>query len=152
VINDLFERIMASSRVNQPDPSHAQTPAMPFWEKAVGVVGLFLVLGILGFFIYQGFQPDTPPEIVIEIEQIVANGGGYLVQFHALNRGSATAAGVLVEGTLSEAANPTGEPVATSQVTFDYIPAYSTRQGGLFFQANPEQYQLQIQVKGYLEP
>ena len=143
---------MTSSSVNQQDPSRAQSPVMPFWEKAVGVIGMLLVLGILGFFIYQGFQPDTPPEIVIETEQIVANGSGYLVQFRALNRGSATAASVLVVGTLSEAANPTGEPVATSQMTFDYIPAYSTRQGGLFFQVNPEQYQLQIQVKGYLEP
>jgi len=125
---------------------------MPFWEKAIGVLGLLLVLGVLSFFVYESLQPTTPPELVVEVTQIQKTEGGYLVEFAARNLGGSTAASVVVEGVLLPAADPAGEPVESSEITLDYIPESSMRQGGLLFVEDPAAYQLELHAKGYVTP
>ncbi len=40
----------------------------PFWEKAVGVAGLLIVLAVVGFLLYEALQPQTAAEIVAEVK------------------------------------------------------------------------------------
>jgi uncharacterized protein (TIGR02588 family) len=129
-------------------PPHHETP---FWEKVAGAVSLLLVLGVIGFLLYEAFQPQTAPEIVTEVQSITPQPGGYLVQFQASNRGRQTAASVLVEGALYDPAG-SGEPIETAEATFDYIPDQSDRTGSLVFARDPRQYDLRLQVKGFMDP
>ncbi len=123
----------------------------PFWEKAVGVVGLLLVLSVLGILLYEALQPQTAPELVAQVQSTVRQQGGYLVQINASNHGQATAAGVLIEGSLY-AAGDSAQPVETAQTTLDYVPDQSERSGGLLFEHDPSQYELRLQVKGFADP
>jgi uncharacterized protein (TIGR02588 family) len=131
--------------------ARSQAQETPFWEQIAGFIGLLLVLGVLGFLIYEGIQPQTEAEIVTEVKSISPQPGGYLVSFEASNRGHSTAAGVLVEGALYDLANP-DEPIETAEVTFDYIPDQSDRTGSFVFEHDPRQYDLRIQVKGFMDP
>jgi uncharacterized protein (TIGR02588 family) len=124
----------------------------PFWEKAIGAVGLVFLLSIVGFLLYEAVQPTTLPIISVVTEHIQAVEGGYLVEIEVKNSGESTAAVVEVEGTLKASDDPQAEPIESSTTTFDYIPSQSTRGGGLFFREDPNQYTLEVQAKGYIEP
>ena len=123
----------------------------PLWEKLAGLVGLLLVLGVLGFLLYEASQSPTEAEIIPTVESITPQAGGYLVKFTASNQGRTTAASVLVEGALYDPARG-DEPVETTEMTFDYIPDESDRTGLLVFEHDPRQYELRIQVKGFMDP
>jgi uncharacterized protein (TIGR02588 family) len=123
-----------------------------FWERMVAGIGIGLLLGILGVLVYEAFQPNQPPVLVITPERTVANAAGYLVQIHAANQGDEPAAEILVEGVLLPSGQPDGEPVETSELTLDFVPAQSQRRGGLFFTHNPAEYQLELRAKSYRVP
>jgi uncharacterized protein (TIGR02588 family) len=123
----------------------------PFWEKMVGVLGLLIVLGVLGFLLYEAFQPQSEAQIVTEVQSIAQQPGGYLVQFGASNQGRKTAAAVVIEGALYDPASPT-EPLETAEITFDYIPDQSDRTGALIFEHDPRTLDLRLQVKGFMDP
>lgn len=122
---------------------------IPNWSWLVAAVGLLLVAGTVGFFLYQAFTGDgSPAEIVIETDEVVRNTGGYLVPIRVINHGDEVAAGLLVEGALMD-----GETeVETSSVTFDYVPVGSVRRGGLIFREDPRGYELEVQARGYALP
>jgi uncharacterized protein (TIGR02588 family) len=79
---------------------------------------------------------------------IVPAQNGYLVQFHAVNQGGSTAAGVVIGGELRRDA----ETIESSHTTLNYLPANSERGGGLFFTHDPRQFDLQMRALGYEEP
>ena len=123
----------------------------PLWEKLAGLVGLLLMLGVIGFLIYEAVQPQTEAEIVTEVQSITPQAGGYLVKFEASNRGRTTAAAVLLEGALYDPAGG-DEPLESAEMTFDYIPDGSDRTGLLVFTHDPRRYDLRLQVKGFMDP
>jgi uncharacterized protein (TIGR02588 family) len=123
----------------------------PFWEKAVGVVGLLIVLGVVGFLLYEALQPQTAANIVAEVKAVTPQMGGYLVDFVATNNGRQTAASVTIEGALYDPAQG-DEPLETAEVTFDYIPDQSERSGSFVFEHDPRKYEVQLQVKGFMDP
>lgn len=129
----------------------SQGEETPLWEKLAGLAGLLLFLGVLGFLLYEASRPQTEAEIVTEQEAVIRQEGGYLVSFKASNQGRQTAAAVLLEGALYDPASP-GEPLETAEVTFDYIPDQSARSGAFVFEHDPSQYELRIQVKGFMDP
>ncbi len=124
----------------------------PLWERLMGVVGLIFLLAIAGYLAYEAMQPSTPAAVTVTTEGVLSIAGGYLVEVRATNLGESTAATVAVEGTLRPPDDPGGEPVATSIITFDYIPADATRRGGLFFVQDPAQYLLEVRALGYTDP
>ena len=118
-------------------------------EWIVAAVSAALVLGVLGFLIYDGVRsPSTPPDITIEIDSVQQAGPGYLVLFRARNRGRSTAAEVVVEGELEA---DTGK-VETSETTIDYVPAGGQQRAGLFFTRDPGRLRLKLRAHGYREP
>ncbi len=123
----------------------------PFWENAVGVAGLLIVLAVVGFLVYEALQPQTAADIVAEVKAVTPQAGGYLVDFDASNRGRQTAASVTIEGALYDPAQG-DEPVETAEVTFDYLPDQSDRTGSFVFEHDPRKYEVRLQVKGFMDP
>src|ERR687897_2772043 len=78
-------------------------PTTSVSEWIVAIFSAALVLGLLGFLVYEGVgSPKTPPDVTIEVDSIQKAGPGYLVLFRARNSGRTTAAEVLVEGELED--------------------------------------------------
>ena len=119
--------------------------------KAVGVVGLLIVLGVVGILLYEALQPQTAADIVTKVKAVTPQAGGYLVDFEASNHGRQTAASVTIEGALYDRAQG-DQLVETANVTFDYIPDQSNRTGSFVFEHDPRQYDVRLQVKGFMDP
>ena len=121
---------------------------IPVLEWIASALGLMLVVGALGLIVYDAFVPDTPPQLTAETTCIMPFEGRYLVEVMIRNNGGLTAAQVNVEGTLKQR----GKTIEVASTTFDYVPAYSSAEGGLFFTHNPRTYQLQLKANAYQEP
>jgi uncharacterized protein (TIGR02588 family) len=119
------------------------------WEWVAAAVSTLLVLGVVGYLLYDAVaRPQTPPALTVQADTVLKAGGLWLVEFRAENRGHRTAAAVKVQGELME-----GEQVVeASEAVLDYVPGESVRRGGLFFRADPRAYRLELRAHGYQEP
>ena len=118
-------------------------------EWIVAIASAALVLGVLGFLIYDGVRaPRTPPDVTIEVDSIQTAGAGYLVLFRARNSGRSTAADVLVLGELEADSGR----VETSETVIDYVPAEGEQRGGLYFRQDPRSLRLRLRAQGYRDP
>jgi uncharacterized protein (TIGR02588 family) len=118
-------------------------------EWLVAGIGALLVIFAVGYMVHFALtRPDGPPAVVLEVTGVSPAGAGYLVRFKASNTGRSTAAGVVVTGELSSG----GERVEESEMTLDYLPQESERQGGLFFTEDPDAHELVLRAQGYAEP
>ncbi len=131
---------------NSSDGAKQKTPLL---EWIVAGIGLILVVGAIGFMLYQAVSSTSaPPVIEIKVESAVANKTGYLVVFEARNTGEQTASNVAIEGEIKNG----DESVEKSGVAMDYIPSHSVRKGGLYFTKNPQPFDLQVRAEGYEKP
>jgi uncharacterized protein (TIGR02588 family) len=129
--------------------AQSEKNGIPPLEWVVAIVGLVLVLSTIAYLLYQAVAGDeSPPNIVLEVNQIIPRESGYLVQVNVRNSGGETAAQLLVEGTLRDG----DESVETSETQIDYVPPKSERGAGLFFTLNPEDYEIVLRPVGYREP
>lgn len=130
-------------------PDSAKLDHAPAWMWAIGLLGLLLVLGSIGFALVEAATGDSsPPEVVVQVEAITPVESGFLVEFSVVNNGGSTAAALTVEGELRNGA----EVVETSDATVAYLPSHSQRTGGLFFSQDPREYELELRAKGYETP
>lgn len=129
-----------------------QKQSKPLAEWIAGATGLLLTVSLVGYIGWQALEAPKnvghPPQIGIEAKSLSRSGSGYVLEFTAHNRSPQTAAQVQVEGTL----NRGGSKVATASTTLDYVPGYSVRQGGLYFEHDPRLYDIQLQPLGYADP
>jgi uncharacterized protein (TIGR02588 family) len=115
----------------------------------IALLGLALVLGSIGFMLYEAAAGDSsPPDVTLRVDSILPTRNGFLVEFRAINEGGSTAEGLTVEGELGNGT----EVMETSNTTIEYVPSHSERKGGLFFTSDPRQYKLQLRAKGYEKP
>lgn len=120
----------------------------PLLEWAAGAVGLVIVLTSVSYLLYRGFEQKAAfPDLHVAVTGIRPQASGYLVTFMVNNRGGATAQNVKIIGRLR---GPAGEQ--SSEVTLDYVPAASRREGGLVFTEDPRRYPLTIRAEGYNRP
>jgi uncharacterized protein (TIGR02588 family) len=125
------------------------TGPIPPSEWAVGVLGLVLVSGTIGYMVFMALtEGQNPPDVLAHVEQIVPSKRGYLVQIKALNHGGKAAAEVTIEGTLKRG----DEEVETSDITFDFVPPHSERTAGLVFTHNPQDFELDLRTISHREP
>ena len=122
---------------------------IPLSEWIVAAIGAVLVIGVIGFMVYQAVAGDTsPPNISIQTRAIHESENGFLVEVTVINQGGQTAGGLLIEGELSDGE----EAIETSQATLSYVPAQSQRSSGLFFTEDPRQHALKVRALGYETP
>jgi uncharacterized protein (TIGR02588 family) len=121
----------------------------PPWMWALGLLGLALTLGSVGFLLYEAAAGDnSPPDVSVRVESVAQNRNGYLVRIRAVNEGGSTAAGLTVEGELFGG----GRSVETSDTVIEYLPPHSEREVGLFFTTDPRAHELRLRAKGYEKP
>jgi uncharacterized protein (TIGR02588 family) len=126
-----------------------QSNTIPIWEWIVAGIGLVIVSGVLGFLLYAALGKNhLPPDVALSIDSVAPTGNGYLVKITAVNQGSSTAEGVIVEGQLKNGT----EVLERSQTTLEYLPPRSKKRGGLFFSRDPRRFELQVRPFGYEEP
>ncbi len=126
-----------------------ETGDPPALEWLTAAIGFIMVVGALGFLIYQAVaEKSMPPNISVQVDSINSTSGGFLVNFHVKNRGAMTASALTVEGELSK----NGETIETSSAAIAYSPSNSERKGGLLFTKNPNDFDFKIRATGYEEP
>lgn len=126
----------------------AKAPKRPVLEWAAALLGGTLTALALAVIAFQALLSDqSPPALAVRATGVVSTPQGFLVRVRVSNLGGAPAAGVTVEGVVAGE----GEP-ETSDVTFDYIAAKSSREGGLAFTRDPRQGGLSVRAKGYVDP
>ncbi|WP_161939554.1 TIGR02588 family protein [Paramesorhizobium deserti] len=137
-----------TKKSGQPKAAIKEGTAHPV-EWAVGGLSALLILGLLGFLLYQAFfvSPD-PPRFAYEIGRIERAGDAFRVPVAVTNQGTETAAGVRLSGMLER----DGAVAETAEIEFDYIPRHSTRHGAFLFSADPGAAQLRVRVLGYSDP
>ena len=144
-----------TDRLRDQEGTKPEGQETPFWEQVAGFIGLLLVLAVVGFLVYEGIQPRTEAELMAEVKSITEQPGGYLVEFELSNHGRTTAAAVIVEGALYDtvpSGEPLEQPLETAEMNFDYVPDRSDRTGSFVFEHDPRQYELHLQVKGFMDP
>src|SRR5690606_16235773 len=101
----------------------------------------------------EALNPQNPPDISVEQREVTPLGQGVLVQIHATYHGDRAAATVVIEATLhAPDARRDDPPLEAGDVTFDFVPAGSSRDGGIVFTRGPAGYTLDFQVKRFVEP
>lgn len=131
------------------EPKNRRNQKTPALEWLIAAVGLILVGGTICFLIYQAVtDKNTPPDLAVSADSVVKIENGYLVKFSMYNKGDDNAADVVVEGKITQ----NGEDLETSSVTIDYAPSHSKREGGLFFDRNPNDFEFKIRALGYKKP
>jgi uncharacterized protein (TIGR02588 family) len=124
-------------------------PSTSTAEWIVAALSALLVLGVIGFLIYDGLgSPKTPPDVRVEVDSIQQAGPGFLVLLRARNMGNNTAADVIIEGELM---TDSGR-VETSETVIDYVPAGGEQRAGLYFIRDPRKAKLRLRAHGYREP
>jgi hypothetical protein len=77
------------ARVETPPIRRAPNTSLVEW--IVAIASAVLVAGVVGFLVNDAIRfPETPPQIVVEVESIVTAGPGYIVLFRARNGGNST--------------------------------------------------------------
>lgn len=131
------------------DQDRESSAALSWLARTMSLLGLCLFLGAVGVLGYEGlFRSGGDPVIRARVETVAAMGGQWHARITAFNSGGTTGAQVTVEGILMR----DGQMVERSYTVFDYVPAGSEQDGGLFFTRDPSQYELRLRVLGYAEP
>jgi uncharacterized protein (TIGR02588 family) len=131
------------------DPAGGPLRPIPLAEWIVAAVGALLVVGIVGYLVFLAVSRDeAPPDVRVVAARVVAQQGGYVVRFRAINAGAQAAVQLLVEGQLVGSDGVT----ETSEATIDYLPPGAEREGGLIFSRDPREHELHLRAKGYVDP
>lgn len=118
-------------------------------EYVVAALGCVLVFGSIAFMVYtEVVASDKPPMLNVAVKKVERLDSGYLVTFDVKNEGEYAAASATVKGELIS----DGKAKETRTTTVAYVPAKSTRSGGLFFSSDPDEHKLEINAMGYSEP
>lgn len=138
-----------SSGENQDGKNKNKKKETPVLEWIAAGIGLILVVGAIGFVLYNAiYAKDSPPDLIVIKENIKQAKAGYLVKFKVKNTGNQTASAVVIKGALVQ----NGENIETGEVTLDYVPSDSEREGGLYFSKNPSEFELELNAEGYEKP
>ena len=138
-----------AARKQEPKRSAAAGPGTTRIEWAVAVLGAMVLAGLVVYLTYSALtQEEAVPSASIEALSVAPVETGHLVRFRVSNHANGTAAGLQVIGALRQG----DRTVEEREATIDYLPAYSSREGGLFFSQDPGQYELVLSVGGYSEP
>jgi uncharacterized protein (TIGR02588 family) len=118
------------------------------WEWIAASLSAAVVCAAIVVLLLHARRARTPPDLAVVVDSIATESAGFLVRFTVSNHGNTSAAEVPVHGELHRA---DGQD-ETAEVTFDFVPDGSKRQGGLMFRSDPRQGRLSVYAAGYREP
>lgn len=108
----------------------------------------FLVAAVTVILIWEQTQIEDPPAFVLEQREIREAAGAHYLTVRLHNRGDKPAQQVEVQAELTR----DRQKVDEAQVTIDWAPGRSHRDGTLVFREDPRKGQLELHVTGYAEP
>lgn len=112
-------------------------------EWMIGAASAAGVLALVGYLVVTALaETGGPPVFEPRADEIFPSQGVWHARVTLRNSGDKTAADVVLQGAAGN-----GE---TSEITFDYVPAGSTRTGALLFEAEPSE--LKLLVRSYTDP
>lgn len=118
-------------------------------EWIVFALGLVLVLGTLGFLVWDASQgEDSPPELTVTLGRPEPRSEGWAVPVTVRNHGGETAEGARVVVTLEL---PGGEK-EEAEYDVAFVPRGSQREGWVHFLHPPGTGRLTGRVSGYEKP
>jgi uncharacterized protein (TIGR02588 family) len=121
---------------------------IPPLEWAAGLVSLVIVLGTIGYLVFEVFQPGPDaPTLTVTVVQVRQSGGSFAVDVQIENKSRGAAADVHVAG-LARSADGR-ESHAEARV--DYVAGFSRRSASLVFAFDPGD-RLDVRVIGYSTP
>ena len=131
------------------DTARGAAHDIPLWEWIAAAIGFALLVAAVWVLLSAGpMGPSRPPAVVVRAEPPVHVADGWLVRFEARNVGSETIADVRLQATLVR-----GSDVSeTVEAHFDFLPARSSRRGGVYFTRDPTAGVVSIRAVGYQEP
>ena len=117
-------------------------------EWVVGTISAIATAALLVYLAYQAVTgQQTPPRFDLLAGPVEHVGNSFYVPVRVTNRGASAAANVVI------AAQPPGQDREAPTITFDYVPADSTRRGTFVFLDDPGPAErLQVEVTSYREP
>ena len=122
---------------------------IPPAEWAIAVFGAVLTLGAIAYLTVTAFGgSNRPPDVAVEMIGVERVSAGWLVRIRATNRGDEPVADVTVEG-VARGGAPGEERIG---LTLDYLPARSSREGGMYFRVDPRREPVEVRATGYREP
>lgn len=119
-----------------------RTPMLEWIAAGLGLAMILFVTAVIGREALVAV-PSQLPALEVHATRVLPSGTGFVVEFEVLNRSSATAAAVEVEGVLG------GE---TSSATLDYVAGDAAAKGGLFFSKDPRGQKLELRALGFQTP
>lgn len=118
-------------------------------EWAVAAISSLIVAGMIGFLLIEAVNTEeSRPVPVATVSDIAPIEGGYRVEIDAMNNGGTTAASVRFRAALQR----NGQTLESADVTFDFLPAQSSRKGAVIFANDPRLHDLVIQAESYTAP
>jgi len=137
----------SSEKKNAAKKSHVAD--IPLVEWIIGAVGMVIVVTAVGVLLREALAGDkSPPDVKLTVHAIAPLRNGYLVKLRAENEGGEPAARVGITVELVEKS----KVVEAAETQFEYLPAHSVRDAGVFFARDPREGELRLQVHGYEEP
>lgn len=119
-------------------------------EWTVFAISLVLVLGTLGYLVYDGATlGQAPPKIEFQLGQPQPQLDHFVIAVSAINHGDETAQAVHIEVTLESS----GQEQESAEFDLAFLPRHSTRQGWVTFQTDPRTVEkIQARVLGFEKP
>ena len=124
----------------------ARTPVLAWLASALGLVLVAAMVGFLGW--QSATRSEATPTIAARATAVGGSAGSHLVEVTVDNTGPIALARVHVEVALVDEAHVR----ETGMLAFDYIPGYSRRRGGVFFQLDPAGHRIRIGQITYVRP
>lgn len=134
------------AKADEPETKPMRTPVA---EWAAAGLGLLLLLGVIGYSVWEGMADDAgPPSLSVAVEPVKKTAQGFTMPIAVKNASAQTAGQVTVRGVLEQG----GVVVEERRATFSYVPGRGEARGGLIFERDPRGYELKLTAEGYEEP
>jgi len=119
-------------------------------EWIVFAISLILVVGTLGYLVYDGTNTaNSPPSFEFQLGQSQPQQNYFVVPVSVTNQGDETAEGVLIEVVLES----DGTEQETAEFEIAFLPRQSTREGWVTFKTDPRTVdQMSARVMGFEKP
>ena len=117
-------------------------------ERLVSGVSLLLLLGAIGYLVWEGMRPAQPPSFAAEVREIRETTAGFDVRLVVRNDGSESVQNLTVRARVDDA----GEILAEAETTLDWLPASSSRQAAVILPIDPRAHTLEVVFVGYELP
>lgn len=118
-------------------------------EWVVAAMGAAIIFSAIGYLIYfESFLQTSGPVIRVDSQRVVRVSEGYLVEFTVHNESALSVATMRVRGEVHR----NGSVSDAAETVFDYLPAFSSRRGGLYLRVDPQGADLRLFPVSFVEP